>query len=177
MKKTLVKKKPKTPPQSAPARAPSGAAPNREPIVMTELVLPSHTNALGTIFGGVVMSWIDVAGAIAAMQYARSHVVTVSVDYLHFIAPIKTGFTVRIEASITYVGNTSMEVQVVVHSENNITGDRRQATHAYLTYVAVDEFNRPKKVQPLLANNLEEKKLRQEAERRRKARLAYRENV
>ncbi len=151
--------------------------PNRETVVMTELVLPSHTNALGTIFGGVVMSWIDVAGAIATMQYSRSHVVTVSVDYLHFIAPIKTGFTVRVEARVTYAGTTSMEVECLVFSENSITGDRRQATHAYLTYVAVDEFNRPRKVPPLVPSTPEEKRKMQEAEKRRKARLAFRENV
>ena len=150
---------------------------SREPVVMTELVLPSHTNALGTIFGGVVMSWIDVAGAIATMQYSRSHVVTVSVDYLHFIAPIKIGFTVRVEARVTYAGTTSMEVEVLVFSENSMTGDRRQATHAYLTYVAVDEFNRPRKVPPLIPATSEERRKMQEAEKRRKARLAFRESV
>ncbi len=151
--------------------------PNREAVVMTELVLPSHTNALGTIFGGVVMSWIDVAGAIAAMQYSRSHVVTVSVDYLHFIAPIKTGFTVRVEARVTYTGTTSMEVEIIVFSENSMTGDRRQATHAFLTYVAVDEFNRPRPVTKLLATTAQEKKLQAEAEKRRKARLQFRESL
>ena len=164
--------------KSAPPVAEKAPPPaNRDTVIMTELVLPSHTNALGTIFGGVVMSWIDVAGAIAAQKYSRSYVVTVSVDYLHFIAPIKTGFTVSLEAKITYVGTTSMEVEIVAYSENNITGDRRKATHAYLTYVAVDEFNRPRKVPPLVPANLEEKKLRQEAERRREARLAYRESM
>ncbi|NBW98854.1 acyl-CoA thioesterase, partial [bacterium] len=60
-------------------------------VTMTELVLPQHTNALGAIFGGVVMGWIDIAGAIAAMRFARRPVVTVSIDSLHFIVPIKTG--------------------------------------------------------------------------------------
>lgn len=169
-----MKKASKSPAKSL-AKTPAESAPNREPVIMTELVLPSHTNALGTIFGGVVMSWIDVAGAIAAMQYSRSHVVTVSVDYLHFIAPIKTGFTVKVEATVTYAGTTSMEVQILVFSENSITGDRRQATHAYLTYVAVDEFNRPRKVPKFVASTPEEKRALAEAEKRRAARLEFRE--
>src|SRR5262245_20083716 len=111
----------KKPPKKAATNGdPTGV---RDTVIMTELVLPSHTNALGTTFAGVVRSWIDVAGAIAAQKYARSYVVTVSVDYLHFIAPIKTGFTVSLEARVTYVGNTSMEVECVAYSENNITGD------------------------------------------------------
>src|SRR5271156_5930299 len=85
-----------------------------EPVVMTELVLPSHTNALGTIFGGVVMGWIDIAGAIAAQRYARSPVVTVSIDHLHFIVPIRIGYTVKVQARVTYAGKTSMEVEVLV---------------------------------------------------------------
>ena len=172
-----MKKSSKSSPGPKPTKSTKEAGPNREPVIMTELVLPSHTNALGTIFGGVVMSWIDVAGAIAAMQYSRSHVVTVSVDYLHFIAPIKTGFTVKVEAIVTYAGTTSMEVQILVFSENSMTGDRRQATHAYLTYVAVDEFNRPRKVPKFVANTPAAKRSLAEAEKRRVARLQFREIV
>ncbi len=140
---------------------------------MTELVLPSHTNALGTIFGGIVMSWVDIAGAIAAQRYARSPVVTVSIDYMHFITPIKIGYTVRIEAWINYAGATSMEVEAVVMAENNITGEVRQATKAFLSYVAVDEFGKPKRIAPFLARNADEKKRYKEAETRRNQRLSY----
>jgi len=147
----------------------------REPVIMTEIVLPSHTNALGTIFGGVVMGWIDIAGAIAAQRYARAPVVTVSIDYLHFIVPIKIGYTVQINAHVTYVGNTSMEVEVLVDAENSTTGDVRRATKAYLTYVAVDEFGRPKKVPPFVPGNAQEKKRYKEAEKRRAQRLTWSE--
>ncbi len=140
---------------------------------MTELVLPSHTNALGTIFGGVVMGWVDIAGAIAAKRYSRSSVVTVSIDNLHFIVPIKIGFTVLIVAKVTYVGTTSMEVEVLVDAENSQTGEVRRATTAFLTYVAVDEFGRPKKVPPLIPSNKEEEAQHKEAEKRRKIRLKW----
>ncbi len=150
------------------------AAPSdRSPVIMTELVLPSHTNALGTIFGGVVMGWIDIAGAIAAQRYCRSPVVTVSIDYLHFIVPIKIGYTVRISAEVSYAGSTSMETEVIVDSENAITGDIRRATNAFLTYVSIDEFGRPKKVPPFTANTPSEKKALEAALERRERRLAW----
>ncbi len=149
------------------------APPDRSPVIMTELVLPSHTNALGTIFGGTVMSWIDIAGAIAAQRYCRSAVVTVSIDHLHFIVPIKIGYAVRIEARVTYAGTTSMETEVIVDAENNMTGERRRATNAFLTYVSIDDFGRPKKVQPFTAKTAAEKKALVEAQARRALRLEW----
>lgn len=146
---------------------------DRSPVIMTELVLPSHTNALGTIFGGVVMGWIDIAGAIAAQRYCRTPVVTVSVDYLHFIVPIKIGYTVRIQAQVTYAGTTSMETEVIVDAENAITGDVRRATNSFLTYVSIDEFGRPRKVPPFAAKTASEKKALAEALARRKRRLEW----
>jgi acyl-CoA hydrolase len=144
---------------------------SRTPVLMTEIVLPSHANSHGTVFGGIVMSWIDVAGAIAASRYARSPVVTVSIDYMHFIVPIKVGYTVLIHGTVTYVGRSSMEVECVVEAENSITGEVRKATTAFLTYVAVDEFGRPKKVPAFVARTDEEKKRFAEGEKRRKLRL------
>ena len=120
------------------------------------------------------MSWVDIAGAIAAQRHAKSPVVTVSIDYMHFIVPIKIGFVVRINAEVTYTGKTSMEVMVSVEAENTVTGAIRPATKAYLTYVAVDEFGRPKAVPPLECKTSEEKAKRKEAEKRREQRLKWR---
>ncbi len=142
-------------------------------VTMTEIVLPSHANALGTIFGGVVMAWIDIAGAIAAQRFARSPVVTVSIDYLHFIMPIHTGYTVQIMARVTWAGRTSMEVECRVDAENSITQVVGEATHAYLTYVAVNKFGKPTRVPSLIPKNSEEIKLFKEAEKRRKFRLKF----
>jgi len=140
-------------------------------VLMTELVLPQHTNALGTIFGGVVMGWIDIAGAIAAMRFARRPVVTVSIDSLHFIVPIKKGNTVLTKARVTWVGKTSMEVEVLVEAENSITGVVKKATHAFLTYVAVDDNGDPTPVPAFKPSSPEEAKRYQEALERRKNRL------
>ena len=138
---------------------------------MTEIVLPSHTNALGTIFGGVVMGWIDIAAAIAAQRYARSPCVTVSIDSLHFIVPIKLGYTVSIQAQVTHVGNTSMEIEVNVVAENSITGESQPATRAFLTFVAVDRNGKSHSITPFIPHTQEEKKRFQQAEERKKVRL------
>lgn len=148
-------------------------AERKNEVLMTEIVLPSHTNSLHTIFGGVVMGWIDIAGAIAATRHCKCPVVTVSIDYLHFIVPIKVGYIVQIRANVTYVGRTSMEVEVSVDAENAITGEVRRATHAYLTYVGVDEFGRPKKAPPFIPKTAEEKKKYKDAQKRRELRLQW----
>jgi len=140
-------------------------------VLMTELVLPQHTNALGTIFGGVVMGWIDIAGAIAAMRFARRPVVTVSIDSLHFIVPIKKGNTVLTKARVTYSGKTSMEVEVLVEAENSITGVTKKATHAYLTYVAVDDNGDPTPVPVFSPKNEDEEARYKEAVERKRQRL------
>lgn len=141
------------------------------PIIMTELVLPQHTNAHGTIFGGVVMGWMDIAGAIVAMRYARKPVVTVSMDYLHFIAPMKKGHTCLTRARLNYAGRTSMEIEILVEAENSVTGEVKQATHAYLTYVAVDENGSPVEIPKYIPKTEDEKARYAAAEKRKDLRL------
>lgn len=142
-------------------------------VLMTELVLPSHANAIGTIFGGVIMSWVDIACAIAAGRYARSAVVTVSIDHLHFIVPIKIGYNVQIHARVTYAGRTSMETEAIVEAENPITGKIDRATHAYLTFVALDAQGVPKAVPPFAPKTPHEKKVYEAALIRRTRRLEW----
>jgi len=140
-------------------------------VLMTELVLPQHTNALGAIFGGVVMGWVDIAGAIAAMRFARRPVVTVSIDSLHFIVPIRTGNTVLTKARVTWAGTTSIEVEILVEAENSITGVTKKATHAFLTYVAIDDNGDPTPVPKFVPKTPEEQTRYNEAAERRKHRL------
>ena len=138
---------------------------------MTELVLPGHTNALGTIFGGQVMSWIDIAAAIAAGRHARKVVVTASIDALHFVAPIKVGHVVHIRAMVNFAARTSMEVGVRVDSENPVTGEAHHTAKAYLTFVALDEHGKPTPVPPLLAETPDEKRRQEQARIRRESRV------
>jgi acyl-CoA hydrolase len=112
-------------------------------VEMREMVLPQHTNALNTIFGGVVMSWIDLAAAMCAQKHCNRNVVTVHIDEISFISPIKVGEHVLIKASLNYVGKTSMIVGVKVLSENPIEQTSKLTTKAYLTFVALDLQGKP----------------------------------
>jgi acyl-CoA hydrolase len=146
-------------------------------VIMTEIVLPTHANALGSIFGGQVMSWIDIAGAIAAGRHARKVVVTASIDALHFVAPIKVGHVVHIKAMVNFASRTSMEVGVRVDSENPVTGEVHHTAKAYLTFVGLDEHGRPTPVPPVLAESSEEKRRFEEARKRREARVRLAEEI
>lgn len=141
-------------------------------VEMVEVVLPNDANPLGNILGGKVMHLIDIAGAIAAHRHSRSHVVTVSVDYLDFVHPIRVGQLIILRACVTGVFQTSMEVEVKVFLEDYITGGRRQTSSAFVTYVALDQQRQPKKVPPLLLRTAEEKRRYREARARRRRRLA-----
>ena len=140
-------------------------------VTMTELVLPAHTNSLGTIFGGVVMSWIDIAAAIAAQRHSQRAVVTASIDALHFVAPIKTGWIANLKASVNYVSKSSMEIGVRVESENPISGERFHTVTAYLTFVALDQMGHPVEIPKVLPETADQKRRYERAQKRRELRL------
>lgn len=117
--------------------------PSESAVEMREMVMPQHTNPQNTVFGGTVMSWIDIAAAMVAARHCGRPVVTAHIDDIDFIAPIKMGYHVLIQASLNYVGRTSMIVGVKVVSENPYTGESRTTTTAYLTFVALDDLGRP----------------------------------
>jgi acyl-CoA hydrolase len=141
---------------------------------MTELVLPGDTNALGTIFGGKVMQWIDIAASVAGLRHSGGPVVTRSIDALEFLAPVNMGEIVVLKAQVNFVGHTSMEIGVRVESERAHTLERRYATKAYLTFVAVDAQGKPRPVPPLLIETDEDRRRNIEAIERRRARLERR---
>ncbi len=144
-------------------------------VIMTQLVLPTHTNALDTVFGGTVMSWIDIAAAIAAQRHAQKDVVTASIDELHFLAPIYRGWVVNLKAAVNFVSKSSMEVGVRVEAENPKTGERFHTASAYLTFVCLGSNGKPTPVAPLQLLTEEERRRFKEAEIRRDERLKRRE--
>lgn len=113
---------------------------------MRQMVMPGDTNVHGTIFGGTIMSWMDIAAAMVAQRHCENPVVTVHISDIDFISPIKLGYHVKIMASLNYVGKSSMTVGVRVDSENPFSGNARKCTKAYLTFVALDEFGKPMEV-------------------------------
>jgi len=140
---------------------------------MTQLVLPSDANALGTAFGGRIMQWIDVAAAVASRRHAGGVAVTASIDSVHFDQPVHLGDIVVLRASVNRAWRSSMEVGVRVESESD-GGERRHAVRAYLTFVAIDAQGHPRAVPTLVPETEVEQRRFAEAELRRVARLAAR---
>jgi acyl-CoA hydrolase len=144
----------------------------RTRVEMTHHVLPEFTNSLGNVFGGQVVSWIDVCAAVAAQRHCRSVVVTASIDAVEFLLPIKLGHIVILRGQVNATFNTSMECGVSVFSENPLTGEVRKAMKAYATFVALDEYGRPKPVPKLVLDGADDIRRVGDAEERRAQRLA-----
>ena len=138
---------------------------------MVQVVLPNDANPLGFILGGTVMHLIDIAGAIACHRHTRSLLVTAAVDGLQFLHSIKVGDMIILNARVTCVFTTSLEVQVEVHSEETLTGRRQLTSRAYLTFVAIDHDGKRLRVPPLIVETAEERRVCEEAQGRRAERL------
>lgn len=112
------------------------------------LPMPSDTNAAGDIFGGWLMSQVDIAGSIAAHRYTGNHVVTVAVNEFLFIKPVFVGDLVSIYADIVQVGNTSIRISLNVMAEHKRGTDTAQkVAEAVITYVSLDEDKQPKSIE------------------------------
>ncbi|MPZ77035.1 MAG: acyl-CoA thioesterase [Deltaproteobacteria bacterium] len=118
-------------------------ADSREPTLRVTM-LPRDTNALGTIFGGVILSHIDLAGGVAAAREARRHFVTRAMREVEFIAPVYVGDVVSFYTSLQRRGTTSLTIRVEVEAERfNEPGHNVQVTAAEVVYVAIDEAGKP----------------------------------
>jgi acyl-CoA hydrolase len=141
---------------------------------MTEIVLPHHANVHGTVLGGTVMHWIDLAAAITANRHSRKPVVTAAIDEMSFLSPILVGELACLHARLTYVDRSSMEIRVRVEAENLLTGERRHTATAFVTFVALDPATgRPSPVPPLILDN-EEDRAEHECGRERRQRRVER---
>ena len=160
------------PTESAPPSTPRASR-----VETANFVLPGSTNVRGSIFGGMLMQWIDIAGAIAAGRHARGPVVTASMDRLHFLEPVRLGALVVIQAQVNFAARTSMEVGVRVFVEDLRTRIRVQSTRAYLTFVAVDEAGQPRPIDPLVLETDEDRRRSALAAKRRDDRLAERRDM
>jgi len=141
---------------------------------MTELVLPQHGNVLGSAFGGTVLAWMDVAGAICAQRHSGWVSVTAAMDEVEFVSPIKVGDVVVVGARLNAAFGSSVEVEVSVQVEDRKTAVRRRCVEAFMTFVAVDENGSPTKVPALLVETGEDERRATEATARRARRLAER---
>lgn len=139
-------------------------------VVKTNLVVPGLTNNHGTLHGGKLLDFIDEVAAISGMRHARKKVVTASIDSVDFLHPIRYGYSVCLEAFVTYAGRTSMEVFVRVIAEDLLTGERNLCVLSFLTVVAIDDDGRPSEVPPVIPQTKMEKELHESAKERAKVR-------
>lgn len=131
--------------------------PQQSRTFLTDLVFPPDTNHHNTIFGGKVMAYVDKIACISAMRHCRKPVVTASSDSFDFLAPIKTGDAINLEAYVTCAHRTSMEVFVKVERENLLTGEKQLTARAFLTMLAIDENGKPTIVPQVIPETEEEK--------------------
>ncbi|MDI9571510.1 MAG: acyl-CoA thioesterase [Pseudomonadota bacterium] len=141
-------------------------------VVLAQQMNPQDANPAGNVHGGVIMKLIDTAAGVAAVRHSRSNAVTASVDRLDFYHPVFVGNLLTLRASVNFVGKTSMEVGVRVESEDLRTGERLHTSTAYLTYVALDDQGRPLALPPLILETETQRRRHQEAQTRRRMRLA-----
>jgi acyl-CoA hydrolase len=146
-------------------------------VIMTQLVLPIHINAIGSIFGGTIMSWIDIAAAIAAQRHSNKEVVTASIDSLSFVAPVYKGWVVNLKASVNFTSRTSMEVGVRVDAENPKTGEVFHTASAYTTFVALGSDGKPIEIPGLVCKTADEKRRFEAGKKRREQRLKNRQEL
>ena len=137
-----------------------------------QIVLPQHCNGYKKprLFGGQIMAWIDVVGAVAARRYTHSAVTTVCVDNLNFLSAAYLNDTIVQEAVVTWTGHTSLEVRVDSYVEQ-LDGERRRVNRAYVVFVALDEEDRPIPVEPFIPQTAAESREYEAAEERRRIRL------
>lgn len=134
----------------------------------SEIIFPADANALGNLFGGRLMQFIDLVGATAAFRHANAITVTASMDHLDFVAPVRVGDLLILKASVNRAFNTSLEVGVRAMVEDVLHGGGlRHVSSAYLTYVAVDMQGNRLPVRPVLPETEHQRRRFEDAGRRR----------
>lgn len=136
---------------------------------ITALMTPQDQNFLGFVFGGVILKLMDQIAYIAAAKHSNSPCVTASFDGVDFKDHIYVGELLTMEASVNYVGKSSMEIGIKVTAENPKTGKKRHTNSSYVTMVAIDKKGNPKAVPALIPET------KKEIERYKKAEKRYKE--
>lgn len=137
---------------------------------LADLILPSEANMYGTVFGGKILEMVDKAAAVCAMRHAGRPCVTVAMERVEFLVPIRLGNLLTVQARVHHAGRTSMEIGVDVYSEDIRKGGRRHTNSCLVTMVAVDEKGRPARVPPVIPETPAEKGLYAAALKRRESR-------
>ncbi len=133
------------------ASAPLSDEEPRGELTVRLIAMPSDTNANGDIFGGWVLSQMDQAGGIAAVEQAQGRVVTIAIEAMTFIRPVKVGDVLCVYTAVDRVGRTSIKIHVEAWAQRFRTHHREKVTDATFTFVAIDDAGRPRPVNPAAA--------------------------
>ena len=140
-------------------------------VTLSQQMMPSDANPLGNVHGGYIMKLVDEAGGLAAMRHARRPVVTVAMDSMSFLSPVRVGHLLTLRARVNWVGKSSIEVGVHVEAENPVTGELTHTNSAFAVFVALDDAGHPIPVPPLILETDEERRRWSEGEERQQIRL------
>lgn len=121
------------------------------------IVMPQHLNAFGNLFGGQLAMWIDIIAGVVATRHCRTKITTAAIDNLRFHESVGPGSILVLRGRMVCTGRTSMEVRVDSYVESVLTGGHKLVNTAFVTQVALDDFNRPTPVPPLIAESDDEK--------------------
>ena len=149
-----------------------------EKTTTVQIVMPQHCNGYKKprLFGGQIMAWIDVVGAVAARRYTGKSVTTVCIDNLTFLKPAYENDTIVQEAMVTWTGRTSLEVRVDSMVER-LDGSRELINRAFVVFVALNDDDKPTAVPPFVPETEEEKRNYHDAEIRRHLRKRVNEKA
>jgi acyl-CoA hydrolase len=131
---------------------------------ITTFVMPHMQNVLGDLFGGELMALVDQAAAVAAIRHAGGPAVTAAIDRVDFRERIRVGSLVTCEATVDFVGNSSMDITIEVYAETVSSGERRHTHTAHVVFVAIDETGKPRRVPRLVPETPEQQARYQRAE-------------
>lgn len=143
----------------------------------TYRIFPNDLNSNGSVFGGLIMGILDRLALVVSERHSGYSCVTASVDALHFLAPAGIEEHLIFKGAVNRVWKTSMEIGLKVIAENPKTKEKRHIVSAYFTFVALDEFQNPTPIPPIIPKTALEKRRYKEADLRRKQRFSHKEDI
>lgn len=135
----------------------------------TQIVLSSHINGNGRLFGGQLVAWLDIVAGVAARRHSNRQITTATIDSLNFKNPVFPNSTIVMIGQVTYVGHTSMEVRIDTFVER-LEGTKKLVNTAYFVMVALDENDKPTAVPRLILETEEERREWEAGQRRNELR-------
>ncbi len=152
-------------------------SPEESKAEMTVRMFPSEANPAGNVFGGEILRHIDLIAGLVAQRHCRTNAVTASIDRVNFLRPVFVGNALILNARLTYVHRSSMEIEITVEAEDLMTGKRTLTNTAYVTSVALGSDGKTVEVPPLQLETEDDKQKFAEGEQRMLQRIKERKKV